>query len=331
MHPLIDSPPLKFENRFAELYGASYAVSTASGTSAYLAALLALDLPKGCEIIVPVYTWPQLVAAPRALGYRVRFVDCQPDCSVAPEAIRGAISKHTGAIVICHLFGSPVDSRGISGVAAEHGLPLLEDCSQALFARQLGRYVGNWGAVGFSSLGCGKLLSAGEGGVAWTCDSRLYLRLVEFTQHPDRWEDQRKACNTLWKSLSLRMHPHAAELALRDLRGISERIERLCLNHEKFRVLIREVVGIEPLKARPDSAPVWQHCPLQVRPDLVDKLMRFWWDRQPAYLMSDRRAFRTGRMIERTLRFIQTGRTWADVRSTDVERLASDLRAAAEQ
>lgn len=331
MESLIDSPPIRFENRFAELYGASYAVSTASGTSAYLAALLALDLPKGCEVIVPVYTWPQLAAAPRALGLKVRFVDCQPDCDIAPEAIRAAVSKRTGAIVICHLFGRPVDSRGISRVAAEYGIPLLEDCSQALFARQLGRYVGNWGVVGFSSLGCGKLLSSGEGGVAWTCDSRLYRRLVEFTQHPDRWKDERRTCNTLWNSLSLRMHPHAAELALRDLRGISERIERLCINHERFRVLIREVRGIEPLKARADSAPVWQHCPLQVEPDLAVKLMRFWWDKQPAYLMSGRRQFRTGMMIEKTLRFIRTGRIWADVRSTDVERLASDLRTAAEQ
>ena len=318
----------QFELAFAELYGVSYALAMSSGTSAYLTALLALGLGAEREVLVPAYAWPQLLAAPAALGCRVRMVDCDENGRMSEDAVARSLGRRTGAIIVCHLFGNPVNVCEIVRMAARAGVPVIEDCSQSLLASQHGRLVGTWGDFGFASLGRGKALCAGEGGLLWTHRHDLYRTAFHFSQHPDRAPRSVSRGECLVRSLSLRIHPSGARAALRDLNTLRSRVLSMSAHHEELRVLIRDAPGVRIVTTRDDVAPAWQHFPLLVDPGIAEQLQGLLWDKQPAYLLSRSRNVPRARAFAGRVRFIETGRKWENVPARTIEKIAGRIAAA---
>lgn len=315
------------EKSFAAVYGVRHVISTSSGTSAYLTALLALGLRPHSEIIVAAYGWPQLMAAPAALGLKVRMVDCDVEGRMDPVAVEAAVSPRTGAIVICHLFGNPVDAAAIAAIAAGRQIPVIEDCSQSLLASLRGRRVGTWGQLAFASLGAHKMLSAGEGGLLWADRHSLYGQAIELTQHCSRADGPAAQNALLTRSLSLRMHPKGAEIALQDLQTLETRVTRVSAGHELLRGLLRDVPGLRSIGVLPDARAMWQHFPLIVdnslRPNADDAL---WWEAQPAYLLSDSGRYPRAREFSKWVRFISSGRDWEAIDEKHVREIADRIR-----
>lgn len=317
------------EQKFAEFYGVGYTTSFSSGTSAYLAALLALQLPPRAEVILAAYGWPQALAAPQILRLRVRMVDTDVDGRITPEAVAGAITPRTGAIIICHLFGNPADAAAISTVAAAHGVPLIEDCSQALMASLRGRRVGTWGQFGFASLGKGKLLSAGEGGLLWTDSRELHKRAFEVSQHCCRGHNEDTVRSLLTRSLSLRMHPAGAEMALEDLENLTVRARRVSGIHEVLRALLHECPKLRLVQTLPDARPVWQHFPVVASGQAAYRAIEpLAWQLQPAYLLSDSRRHRNATAFGRRVHFIRSGREWEFMEVRDAQEIAARITSA---
>lgn len=168
-----------FEEEFARYNGSRYAIGVASGTEALQLALVALDIGRGDEIILPVNTAIPTAMAIVASGASPVFVDVDPDSSnIDVGKIDRVVSHRTKAIIPVHLYGNPCDMDGILKIARKRGLRVVEDACQAHGASYKGKRVGSIGLMGAFSFYPTKNLGAyGDGGLIVTDDRRLADKL----------------------------------------------------------------------------------------------------------------------------------------------------------
>jgi dTDP-4-amino-4,6-dideoxygalactose transaminase len=179
----------RFEEVFAASVGARYAVACASGTAAIHLALLVLDVGPGDEVLVPTLTFVASANPVRYAGATPVFVDAEArtynldPALVVEELERRARAgiRQPAAIEVVHLLGHPADMAPVLEAAARHGIPVVEDASEALGAAYLagpltGRQVGTIGRVGCFSFNGNKLITTGSGGMLVTDDEALAKR-----------------------------------------------------------------------------------------------------------------------------------------------------------
>jgi dTDP-4-amino-4,6-dideoxygalactose transaminase len=173
------------ERELAAFIGVEHAVAVSSGTDALLAALMALGIGPGAEVITPTYSFFATAGCVCRLGATPVFVDIdEATFNVSPDAVRRAISSRTRAILPVHLFGQMADMDAILSVAAEAGVPVIEDAAQAIGARYQGRAAGTIGRVNCFSFFPSKNLGAfGDGGLVTTADAGLAQALRRLRNH----------------------------------------------------------------------------------------------------------------------------------------------------
>jgi hypothetical protein len=145
-------------------YGAAEALLTDSGTSALILALRRI-LPPGGRVAFPAYACIDLTTAALGAEARVRLYDLDP-ATLSPdlESVRGVIRRGVDAIVVAHLYGYPADMIGVRDLAAEHGIPVIEDAAQAASGTLNGELLGSLGDVAILSFARGKGTTGGSGG-----------------------------------------------------------------------------------------------------------------------------------------------------------------------
>ena len=159
----------EFAQRFAELHGAKYGLCLVNGTVALFAAVQALGLKFGDEIIVPAYTWDGTAIAVLQAGCVPVFADVDPDTyCLDPNAVRAAITPRTRAIMPVHIAMRFADMDALVAIAREHKLLIIEDCAHAHGGKFQGRGAGAAGDAGCFSFQESKLMTAGEGGIVLT-------------------------------------------------------------------------------------------------------------------------------------------------------------------
>jgi dTDP-4-amino-4,6-dideoxygalactose transaminase len=175
----------RFENDFAEFLGVKHVVGTNNGTTALQLALLALGVGPGDEVIVPAHTFVATAAAVSHVGARPVLVDVQEDTgNIDPDALPGATTGRTKAIIPVHLYGQAADLDPILAFADSRGLAVLEDACQAHGAKYRGARAGSFGAASCFSFYPGKNLGAyGEGGAVTTNDPALAARVRRLRDH----------------------------------------------------------------------------------------------------------------------------------------------------
>lgn len=165
----------RLEQELAARGGWRHAIATSSGTAALTAALMALDLPAGGEVITTPLTFRATTLAIEAAGLTPVFAAVDADTlNLSAAAVIEARSERTVAIVPVHLFGLAVD-RAIDQVAAAHGLPVVYDAAHAFGLPE----VADRGTLTAFSLHATKLLHTGEGGFVATNDDALAQRVRE--------------------------------------------------------------------------------------------------------------------------------------------------------
>ena len=164
----------EFENNFANYVGTKYAISFNSATSALHAAVVAVGVNPGDEVIVPPYTFTSTATAPLMHNAIPVFSDVQHDIyCIDPKSIEKNISPLTRAIIPVHLFGHPAEMDAIISLAKKHNLMIIEDCAQAPGAKYKGRNVGTIGDCGVFSFQETKNIATGEGGMLVTDDDNI--------------------------------------------------------------------------------------------------------------------------------------------------------------
>ena len=179
-----------FENDFAAWVGTRHAVALANGTLALDAALKALGLRQGDEVVVTPRTFIASISCVVNAGAVPVFADVEADSgNVSARTIAAVLSPRTKAVVCVHLAGWPCDMDPIMALATEHGLKVIEDCAQAHGARYKGRSVGSIGHVGAWSFCQDKIMTTGgEGGMVTTNDEALWRAMWSFKDHGKSYE-----------------------------------------------------------------------------------------------------------------------------------------------
>lgn len=168
-----------FNTDFAAWCGVDHAIGLANGTLALEAALRAIDLRPGDEIIVTPRTFIASVSCVLSLGGMPVFCDVDRDSgNVTPAAIEACLSPRTKAIIPVHLGGWPCDMTAIMDIAAEKGIWVIEDCAQAHGAKHRGRPVGGWGHIAAWSFCQDKIMSTGGEGGAITTNLHAFWRTI---------------------------------------------------------------------------------------------------------------------------------------------------------
>ncbi len=178
----------RFEKEFAELHDCRYAVFCNSGTSALHIALAVLKERHGWrdgdEVIVPAVTFvatSNIVLHNRMIPV---FVDVDAKTyNIDPGLIEAQITPRTRAIIPVHLLGLPCDMDPIMDIAHRHGLKVIEDSCETMFATYKGRKVGSFGDIGCFSTYIAHFIVTGVGGFATANDPELAVMLKSLMNH----------------------------------------------------------------------------------------------------------------------------------------------------
>lgn len=178
----------RFEVEFAKLHGCRFGVMSNSGTSALHIAIAAMKelhgWKNGDEVIVPTVTFVATSNIVVHNSMQPVFVDVDPIYyELNPELIEERITPRTRAIIPVHLFGQPCDMDPISEIAARHGLRIVEDSCETMFARYKGRSVGSLGDIGCFSTYVAHLIVTGVGGLNTTNSPEYAVKLRSLMNH----------------------------------------------------------------------------------------------------------------------------------------------------
>lgn len=174
-----------FEKAVAAYVGTAHAVGMSSGTDAQLAAMMALGIGAGDDVVTSPYTFFSTAGAVARLGARPVFCDIDPaSFNVDPEKLAKAITAKTKAIQPVHLFGQCANMEPILDVARKKGIPVIEDACQSLGASYRGTKAGAMAAFGcFSFFPSKNLGGFGDGGMVTTNDDGAMQTLRALRMH----------------------------------------------------------------------------------------------------------------------------------------------------
>lgn len=229
----------QYEQHFAEYLGTKYAESVCNGTVALHAALLALGIGAGDEIIVPTLTYIASVNAITYTGAVPVFADSLPDSwQMDPEDAAQRLTPRTKGIMAVHLYGHACNMNRLSALADDHQLFLIEDCAEAIGSEYQGRRAGSFGDVACFSFFGNKTITTGEGGMVATNSKEIAAKVR-------RIKGQGLALNReYWHDLvgyNYRMTNIAAAIGCAQLERIEGIIERKIAIANAYR---RELEGV---------------------------------------------------------------------------------------
>lgn len=168
---------LALEKEFAKHYKVKHAVSFNSATSGLHAAIVALGIGPGDEVIVPPYSMAASATAVLMNGAVPIFADIDPDTyTLEPKDVEKKITKRTKALMVVNLFGQAADYGKLLPLAKKHNIKIIEDNAQSPGALWRGKFVGTVGDIGVFSLNIHKTVQTGEGGILVTNNDSYAFR-----------------------------------------------------------------------------------------------------------------------------------------------------------
>ncbi len=168
----------KFEAELCHYFGTEHALATSSGTTALALAVMAAGIPPGSLIACPAFTFPATPSAIMLAGCHPFLVEVDENLHLDLADLRRRWTPEIKAIMVVHMRGFAADMEPLSCLAAELGVPVIEDAVPALGAELSGRKLGTFGLAGAFSTQSDKSLNSGEGGFLVTDDSALFARAV---------------------------------------------------------------------------------------------------------------------------------------------------------
>lgn len=176
----------EFERQAAEYFGVKHAVTVNSWTSGLVAAVGAIGIEPGDEVIVTPWTMSASATAILHWNAIPVFADIDPETyNLDPKSIEENITPHTKAIMVADIFGQSADMDEIMAIAKRHNLKVISDTAQAPGALYKGKYAGTLADVGGYSLNYHKHIHTGEGGICVTNDDEIAERLQLIRNHAE--------------------------------------------------------------------------------------------------------------------------------------------------
>lgn len=242
----------RFEEGMAARVGRRHAVAVCNGSVALDAAVVALGLGAGDEVIMPTFTIISCAAAVVRSGAVPVLVDADPlTWNMDPQQVAARIGPRTRAIMVVHLYGLPADMDAIEALAARHGLAIIEDAAEMHGQTWRGRACGSFGAISTFSFYPNKHVTTGEGGMLLTDSDELAercraLRNLAF-KPPRRFVHDELGWN-------LRMTNLQAALGVAQLERLDAFVGRKRAMGQRYTEALRDVSGLQlPLPGVPGA------------------------------------------------------------------------------
>jgi dTDP-4-amino-4,6-dideoxygalactose transaminase len=243
-----------FEEEFAAYCGTHHAIGVGNGLDALRLILLGYGVGPDDEVIVPSNTFIATWLAVSQAGATPVPVEPDPEThNVTAEAVEGAITASTKAIIPVHLYGQPADMDPLAALGRERGIPVVEDAAQAQGARYRGRRAGSLGdAAGFSFYPGKNLGALGDAGAVTTDDDDLAERVRMLRHYGSKVKYHHDAAGTNSRLDSLQ----AAFLRVK-LRRLDEWNERRRAVAAEYLERLADVDGLVLPAVAEWAEPVW--------------------------------------------------------------------------
>lgn len=251
----------QFEEAFARFVGASHAVAVSNGTAALHAAVYALGIGPGDEVIVTPMTFAASANCVLYQGGTPVFADVEPGTLlIDPKQVEAKITPRTRAIIAVDYTGQPCDYDSLRAIADEHHLALIDDACHAVGGRYKGRPVGTLADLNTFSLHPVKHFTTGEGGIITTDRADLAQRMCVFRNHGITTDHRQRAQTGgfFYEMVDLgynyRITDFQCALGLSQLRKVPEWVARRRALAAMYDAAFAELPHVQPLTVRPDVA-----------------------------------------------------------------------------
>jgi UDP-4-amino-4,6-dideoxy-N-acetyl-beta-L-altrosamine transaminase len=263
----------RFEETFAEVVGARFAVAVSSGTAALHAAAYAAGIGPGDEVITSPLTFLASANCILYCGGRPVFADVDPGTlNLDPAAVEAALTPRTKAILPIHFAGLPCDLAAIHAIARARNLVVIEDAAHALGAEIAGRRIGGLSPLTAFSFHPVKHITTGEGGMVTGNEPALADRLRRFRNHGIDREVRKRQATTpaAWRQdmvtfgFNYRLSDIHSALGLSQLRRLDARLKRREKIAGRYQEAFAAIPEVTAAPTRPGMRHAWHIYPLQV-------------------------------------------------------------------
>ena len=174
----------KFEKNLTHFCGAKYSVAVNSGTAALHAAMFAIGIGLGDEVIIPPLSFAATANCVLYMGATPIFADVEYDTGLLdPKEVEKKITSKTRAIITVDYSGHPSYFSELRVIAKKNNLVLVDDASHSLGAKYHGETIGNQADIATFSFHPVKIITTGEGGMLVTNNKKYYDRAKRFRTH----------------------------------------------------------------------------------------------------------------------------------------------------
>ncbi len=256
----------RFEKRVAKFIGVDGAVAMNTGTSALHLSLLAIGIKKGDYVAMPSFVCTALLNAIRYVGAQPILVDIDPvTYNMDIRDLKKRVKRSTKAIILPHLFGLPADIDEILPL----GIPVIEDCAQAIGAVYKGEKAGSFGRLSCFSFYATKVLSTGEGGMVVSDSKSLLKRIRDFRDY-----DNKKNYTVRY---NYKMTDIQAAMGIAQLKRLHSFLSRRAKIAKRYSSALQELCNVPSIRYK-ERKHIFFRFPIQIQGS-VSKALSFFSER----------------------------------------------------
>ncbi len=266
----------EFERALAAVAGTSHAVAVSTGTAALHAAMYALGVGPGDEVVVTTMTFAASANCAAFLGAKPVFVDVEPDTLlIDPKQVEAHITPRTKAVIAVDYAGHPCDYDALEAIAVARGLPLVDDACHAIGGSYRGKPIGSLALLNAFSFHPVKHVATGEGGAVTTSDAELARRMRLFRNHGITTDFRERAVQGAFAyemvdlGYNYRLSDIQCALGITQLAKLQASVARRQAIARQYDKAFRENPAVKPLAVRSDVSHAYHLYAVQLDLDAL--------------------------------------------------------------
>ncbi|EAT59817.1 DegT/DnrJ/EryC1/StrS family aminotransferase [Chlorobium ferrooxidans] len=256
----------EFERNCADYFGVKHAITVNSWTSGLVAAVGAIGIEPGDEVIVTPWTMSATATAILHWNAIPVFADIDPETfNLDPASVEANITPYTRAIIVADIFGQSADMDELMTIAARHGLKVISDTAQSPGALYRDKYAGTLAHVGGYSLNYHKHIHTGEGGVLVTDDDELAERLQLIRNHAEVVVEDKGVSNlSNMLGYNFRLGEIECAIGIEQLKKLGRFVQSRQATADRLNEGLAGLPGLKLPVVRPDRTHVYYVYPMTV-------------------------------------------------------------------
>lgn len=260
-----------FEKEWGEKFNVKHVISMNSATSGLIAAMGAIGIEPGDEVIVTPYSMCISATAPLFYGAVPVFADVEPEYfCLDPNSIEEKITSRTKAIIVVDLFGGSHDVDAINAIAKKHNLKVIADSAQVPGGTYNNKTAGTQSDIGVYSLNFHKHIHTGEGTMVVTNDDKLAERLQLIRNHAEAVVGDMGVTDlSNMVGHNFRMTEVIAAIGREQLKKLDALVEKRLENCAYITERCQDMPGFRPAKVRPGTTHVFYMQPFLYDENIV--------------------------------------------------------------